>query len=207
MGLVVFTLALTASLLVLTNERFQRITSLNDSGRITGRIYGSVNERFIEYLIAYPLGAGMGSSAGTSIPYFLASKAPKKVGLENEYCRILIDQGWIGLLLWGGFIIWVHWPPPKIHNSPSTVTMAIAYAVTLTTWATAALGTGLLVAVPSGTLLLIQMGIIVARRSQEFAVPPRVSRPSLPAPLSISPPPKSSSEHEWHKPIPPSSAR
>ena len=158
--------------LVSSNDRLQRILSLKDSDQVSARIYASVNENFLDIFVTYPFGAGMGSSAGTSVPYFLASRAPKRIGLENEYCRILVDQGWVGLLLWGMFLLWVHWPPPKRSRVGSNqTTIQVMYAMTLTTWATATIGSGLLAAVPGAVLLLIQMGYFVGQRDTD-------SRPS-----------------------------
>ena len=82
------------------DERLQRITTLEDSEFVSQRIAGSANEGFLELLIHYPFGAGMGSAVGTSIPFFLAHLAPEQIGLENEYSRILVDQGWFGLGGW-----------------------------------------------------------------------------------------------------------
>ena len=147
-----------------TSERFQRFTMLIETQDVAKRIRSSVNESFLDIFATYPFGAGMGSSAGTSVPYFLDSRAPKKVGLENEYCRILVDQGWVGLLLWGMFLFWVHWPPPKRHGPQAAPAILILfYALTLTTWATAVIGTGLLAGIPSAAMLLLQMGAIVNR--------------------------------------------
>ena len=60
----------------------------------------------------YPFGAGMGSAVGTSIPYFLADVAPEQIGLENEFSRILVDQGWFGLGGWLAFVGWLYVRPP-----------------------------------------------------------------------------------------------
>ncbi|MCE9608426.1 MAG: hypothetical protein K8U03_26380 [Planctomycetia bacterium] len=154
--------------IVSSNERFQRLTSLSEKRVIVTRLQGSVNENFLDLLISYPFGAGMGSSAGTSIPYFLAHRAPKQIGLENEYSRILIDQGWIGLLLWLGFIAWVHFPIPHSIGSRSHIGIGITmmYSASVVTWCTAVIGSGTLSAIPGSILLLINMGVIVARRQQ-----------------------------------------
>ena len=168
MPIVVGFVAVTA--LIFSNERFQRITSLAEQNVVAHRFKGSVNETFFGLLFEYPFGAGMGSSVGTSIPYFLQTRAPKPIGLESEYSRILIDQGWIGLLLWLLFIFWLHVPWPRTQGSRSAFHFGtiMIYAGSLTTWATATLGAGVLSAVPGSAILLINMGIIVARR-EEFS--------------------------------------
>ena len=90
----------------LRNERFQRFESLADKALVADRIAGSVNKTFFEILADYPMGNGLGGG-GTSIPYFLVSEVRSPIGMENEYSRILLEQGIIGLLIWIGFIGWV----------------------------------------------------------------------------------------------------
>src|SRR5262249_45918118 len=75
-----------------SDERLQRAATVEDTEVISERVRGSANDSLLELLAEHPLGAGMGTSVGTSIPYFLAERAPVAIGLENEYCRILIDQ-------------------------------------------------------------------------------------------------------------------
>lgn len=155
--------------LVFSNQRFQRILTVAEHNVFAERLSGSKN--FLDYFFEYPLGAGMGSSFGTSIPFFLQARAPRPIGLETEYSRILIDQGWIGLLLWIIFLFWLHVPWPNIKGSRSNFKFGtiMIYAASLTTWATAIIGTGVLSAIPGSAMLLINMGIIVARR-EDFSV-------------------------------------
>ena len=113
----------------------------------------------------YPVGAGMGSSFGTSIPYFLADRTPNAIGLENEYSRIHIDQGLVGLGLWVAFLVWLlHRPPPLRLDVPYGLCVIFMYALVLTNWLTAFIGSGTLSAVPGSVLLLAQMGILVRVR-------------------------------------------
>ena len=86
------------------NERWQRYKEL-DTDSVEDRIAGSVNRTFWEVLVEYPMGNGLGGG-GTSIPYFLASQVNRPVEVENDYCRILLEQGVVGLLLWIGFVVW-----------------------------------------------------------------------------------------------------
>lgn len=171
--------------LILSNERFQRVTSLSEQTMVASRIRGSVNENFLELFFDYPFGAGMGSSVGTSVPFFLQNRAPKQVGLENEYSRILVDQGWIGLLLWLLFLFWLHVPWPRLKQSRDGFGFgtSMIYAGSLLAWATAVIGSGLLSSIPGSAILLINMGIIVARREQistarRIPVRSRSSRPT-----------------------------
>jgi hypothetical protein len=150
-----------------TNERFQRAGSLQDTEVVAGRLAGSANEHFAELLVQYPLGAGMGSSVGTSLPYFLADVAPEPIGLENEYSRILVDQGWVGLGGWLAFVVWLYVRPPSDRPpAPWRLGVVLMYSLTLATWLTAFIGTGVLSSIPGSVLLLTQMGVLVGVRHQ-----------------------------------------
>lgn len=160
LGVAVGVLASGGIYLALTDERLQRVTTLEDSEYVQTRVEGSANDHFVAILIDYPMGAGMGSSAGTSIPFFLADRAPKQIGLENEYSRILVDQGWVGLGLWLAFLGWLYAKPPPATGGSFALGTAIMYAGTGLGWATAFIGTGTLSAIPGSVLLLVQMGIV-----------------------------------------------
>jgi hypothetical protein len=165
-GLVGVILAGAGAVLAGTNERFQRAADVSDTALVTDRIQVSVNQSFLELMADYPAGAGMGSSFGTSIPFFLADRAPKSIGLENEYSRILVDQGLVGLGLWLAFLVWLlHRPPPARLNVPWGGGIVLMYALVVVTWATAFIGAGTLSSVPGSVLLLAQMGVLVRVRA------------------------------------------
>jgi O-Antigen ligase len=158
--------------LVGTNERLQRIATLADTESLERRVVGSANEQFFDLALDYPLGAGLGAGA-PSIPFFLAEHAPPPIGLENEYSRILVDTGWIGLGLWLGFVGWLLAVPPRFDiRRPWAIGLALAYAQVLGAWVTAVLGTGLLVSVPGSLFVLLQMGMLCRGRE------PAVGRPT-----------------------------
>jgi hypothetical protein len=148
------------------NERFQRANTLGDTEYVSKRIHGSANEVFFQLLLEYPAGAGMGSAVGTSIPYFLAHVAPEPIGLENEYCRILIDQGWVGLGGWLAFLTWLLIRPPLARMVCWRAGIIFMYALCLGSWLTAFLGTGMLASIPGSVLLLTQMGVLLAVRTR-----------------------------------------
>jgi hypothetical protein len=162
-------LAATGLLIAQTDERLQRAATLEDTEMVSDRIRSSANESFIDLLVSYPLGAGMGSSAGTSVPYFLADRAPKQIGLENEFSRILIDQGWFGLACWLVFLFWLFRSPPdtRLAGSRWGLGVMLMYSLCMPTWATGFIGSGNLSAVPQSVLLLTQMGIL--SRFREYA--------------------------------------
>ncbi len=148
-----------------TDARLQRAWTLLETEQVSERVRASANESFVELLLSYPAGAGMGSSVGTSIPYFLADRAPRGIGLENEYSRILVDQGWVGLGLWLGFLVWLlHRPPPVWLRVEWGVGVVVMYAAVLVNWSTAFIGTGTLSSIPASVLLLVQMGVLVRVR-------------------------------------------
>ena len=156
-----------------TSERFQRASSLEDTEMVGNRFAGSVNASFLDLLGRYPLGAGMGSA--TSIPYFLADVAPEPIGMENEYCRILVDQGWFGLGGWLAFLVWLFVrPPPSRPADPWWIGVVLMYSLTLAFWVTAIMGTGILSSIPGTVLLLTQMGS-AGRRRTRGSVPEAVS--------------------------------
>lgn len=164
------------------NERFQRAISLGDTDYVSNRIAGSTNASFLELLGDHPMGAGMGSSVGTSIPYFLAQVAPVQVGLENEFCRILIDQGWVGLGGWLAFVGWLYIrPPPSRPSAPWRLGVVLMYSFTLASWMTAFIGTGMLSSVPASVLLVTQMGVLVAVRGRGAVSPDGPPRPGASA--------------------------
>lgn len=148
-----------------TNERLQRAATLEDTERVSERVSASANQSFFELIADYPAGAGLGSSVGTSLPYFLANRAPVAIGLENEYSRIQIDQGIAGLALWLSFLVWLlHRPPPIRLDVPWGFGIVFMYALVLINWMTAFIGAGTLSAIPGSVLLLTQMGVLARVR-------------------------------------------
>lgn len=173
-----------------TSERFQRASSLEDTEMVGNRVATSANASFLDLLGRYPLGAGMGSSWGTSIPYFLADLAPEPIGLENEFCRILVDQGWFGLGGWLAFLVWLFIRPPPTRSAvPWRLGLVMMYSLALASWVSAFIGAGTLSSVPGTVILLTQMGVLVGVRARG-AVPEPVSiRPGAPSGFSSPLPP------------------
>jgi hypothetical protein len=171
-----------------SNERFQRGRSLANTEMIAGRVTMSANASFLDLALEYPMGAGMGSAAGNSTPYFLAEVAPPQIGLENEYCHILVDQGWLGLGGWLVFVGWLFMRPPPARAMPWRFGLLFIYALCLGFWATAFTGTGLLAGIPTAVLLLTQMGVLAAVRAQG-GVPGAVAPQPAPVRATKGPPP------------------
>jgi hypothetical protein len=148
------------------DTRLQRFTTLQDTEYIVNRVHGSVNSGFFELLTQYPFGNGLGG-AGTSIPYFLQERLRDPILIENEYGRILGEQGLLGLIIWIGFILWLlvrGWPGALREEHLGKIVMWCAVAFT---FMAAPLGTGLLTSIPATVLLLLACGWLIGQRRRE----------------------------------------
>jgi hypothetical protein len=142
----------------LSNVRLQRFKSLDDTDYVAERVAGSVNRGFFEILLEYPMGNGLGGG-GTSIPYFLEGQVRNPIGMENEYARILAEQGIIGLFLWLGFLVWFfHGGGKAFSNGPWAITRKMTWCVVAIGFGTAWIGTGLLTSIPGTVLIMIGAG-------------------------------------------------
>jgi hypothetical protein len=142
-------------------ERLQRFTTLGDTEEVVGRFEGSVNNTFLELVVKYPLGNGIGGG-GTSIPFFLAHLIRDPVGMENEYSRIVLEQGWPGLLLWVGFILWVLGRYPTNRGDSWLLGKRLIWMTGIASFLLSLIGTGMLTSVPQTAMLLIGIGFVTA---------------------------------------------
>ncbi|MBV8055275.1 MAG: O-antigen ligase family protein [Deltaproteobacteria bacterium] len=154
-------LALVIAAAVAVTPQMQRFVTLGDTDYVVRRIHGSISQNFISLAIEYPMGNGLGGG-GTSLPYFLQDRLSNPVVLENEYARIMAEQGIPGLLLWLGFIIWLTMRPLPPDTSPWYKGKSLARLFCLISFATAPLGIGMLDAIPSTGMLLMLAGWIAA---------------------------------------------
>jgi hypothetical protein len=145
------------TLLTLRNARFQRFTTLADREMVENRIAGSVNRKFWEILAEYPWGNGLGGG-GTSIPYFLAERVNNPIAMENEYARILGEQGIPGLLIWMFFIGWFITRRSALMNVPWADGRRVAWFACCCYLGIGLTGTGLLTSVPQAALMMINLG-------------------------------------------------
>ena len=151
--------------LVSGEQRLQRFTELRNAEMVSERIVGSVNMGFFELATTYPFGNGLGGG-GTSIPYFLRDRIEKPVGMENEYARIMLEQGVLGLILWVGFIVWVLTRAGPARSDSWFVGRRLAWTTCASYFAIGLIGTGLLTSIPQVCLLLLNVGWIAARRTE-----------------------------------------
>src|SRR5262249_43859855 len=145
-------------------ERMQRFLSLQNTDEVLGRVEGSVNMNFLELLTHYPLGNGLGGG-GTSIPYFLQHLIANSVAMENEYCRILLEQGVVGLALWITFIAWLLSRPAPKSDRPWFLGWRLLWVSCLSTFILALIGIGMMTAIPQTCLLFLGMGFLLGNRA------------------------------------------
>ena len=148
-------LAVCVGLVVASNPRLQRFTTLQDTEMMESRFATSVNESFVDALHEYPMGNGLGGG-GTSIPYFLQDRVKDSVAMENEYGRILLETGIPGLVIWLIFILWA-----VAHSIPDgewALALRLTRNLLALSFATAVLGTGLLTWIPGTAMLLAFLG-------------------------------------------------
>jgi hypothetical protein len=157
---------------VSSEERLQRFLTLGDTEQVMSRVGGSVNMNFWELLSTYPMGNGMGAG-GTSIPYFLQGLISKPIGMENEYCRILLEEGLPGLLLWIGFLCWAltRGAPPRA--APWFLGWRLLWYTCLGSFATGLLGIGLMTAIPQTTIFFLSVGFLAVRQPAVVTRRPR----------------------------------
>jgi hypothetical protein len=144
---------------VSTEERMQRFLTLFNTEEVLERMEGSVNLSFFELLSRYPMGNGLGAG-GTSIPFFLQGLIANPVSLENEYSRILLEQGVVGLALWAAFIAWVFTRPTPPRGAPWWLGWRLLWYASAGNFALAVLGTGLMTAIPMTVLLFLGLGFM-----------------------------------------------
>ena len=155
----------------LSNVRFQRFKSLSDTDYVSDRVAGSVNRSFLEILMEYPMGNGLGGG-GTSLPYFLEGEVRNPIGMENEYARILCEQGIVGLLIWLAFLVWFVLQF-RTAFAPGfwTIPRKLLWGLCSIGFGTAWIGVGILTSVPGTLLLMIGMGwVVISAEAREAAL-------------------------------------
>jgi hypothetical protein len=149
------------------NERLERFETLSDTDYVQNRIGSSVNSSFFYLLEKYPFGDGLASAFGTSVPFFLKQLITHDaVGIENEYGRILVEEGVFGLALWVGLVGWLI-TRGKAEGGGSPATKIFGTAVIFISWGTAVMGAGMLYGVPSASILMLLCGMRSAAPARE----------------------------------------
>jgi hypothetical protein len=150
--------------IVSSEARLQRFLTLQDKEYVTARIASSVNKGIIDLAVSYPLGNGLGGG-GTSIPYFLQDLIKNPVLVENDYARIMLEQGVAGLIIWVVFILWVFTRRTINRSDPWYAGKRLAWLACAAYFVTGLIGTGLFTSVPQTCLLLLSTGWITVCQS------------------------------------------
>ena len=141
------------------DERMQRFTELQDIDMVTERMSMSMNMGFFEVLLDYPMGNGMGAG-GTSLPYFIQQLLTSSVMMENEYARILLEQGLPGLLFFLAFVAWFATRPIQ-RDDPARMSKTLLWFITAITFSTAFIGIGMMSSIPCTAMMLVGLGYCV----------------------------------------------
>jgi hypothetical protein len=167
-GLILFMsiIGVVVSYFVSQDERMQRFSELQDIESVMWRINGSLNMSFFDVLFDYPMGNGMGGG-GTSLPGFAQGLLKQQVMLENEYARILLEQGLPGLLLWVGFIVWFFLQRISLDDS-ARLSKTLLWFLTAIYFSTAWIGVGLMTSVPHTTLLFLGLGYSISKTNFSY---------------------------------------
>jgi hypothetical protein len=163
--------------IVSSEDRLQRFMTLKDVDFVSDRVHWSVNENFLDLTLEYPMGNGLGGG-GTSIPYFLQGRViPPTNYMENEYARIVLEQGVFGLCLWACFLAWVFGRRTVRETDEWLLGRRLLWVTCATFFATGMIGKGLLTSIPGTALLLLSVGWIAVRqrRRDEEALPSTAS--------------------------------
>ncbi len=142
--------------------RLQRVAELQNTEYVKERVAGSVNMTFFELAAQYPFGNGLGGG-GSSIPYFLQGHIRNPVVMENEYARIMLEQGIFGLCLWIAFIIWLASRYKGNRFDSWHQGRFLAWCACMINFGIGFLGIGLFASVPQTCLLLLTAGWVAAR--------------------------------------------
>lgn len=123
---------------------------------------------FFEIAAQYPFGNGLGGG-GTSIPYFLQGRIVNPVVMENEYARILLEQGILGLVIWILFILWVLSRRNENRRDPWALGRRLALAFCAASFGTGLIGIGLFTSIPHTPLFFLLIGWVGARQTKSEA--------------------------------------
>lgn len=156
---------------VSSDVRLQRFQSLGDYELVATRVAGSVNMRFLELASEYPLGNGLGGG-GTSVPHFLQHRLRNPLSMENEYSRIVLEQGLPGLGIWTAFLIWLLSRGSPWRTGPWGLGRRLGWLTAVAYYGSGLIGVGLLTSIPQSALLFLLSGWL--------AMPPahRATRPA-----------------------------
>ena len=146
-------------------ERLQRFTELEDEELVRGRVSISVNASFVDLAKRYPMGNGLGGG-GTSVPYFLMDRVRPVTVLENEYSRIMLEQGVPGLIMWVTFVLWIFSKGMRLRGGPWEYARRLSWVLVSVFFLSATIGLGLLASIPQSSIFLLLAGWVAAPQAR-----------------------------------------
>lgn len=147
------------------NERMQRFAELQDLEMVSDRLSVSLNSSFIDVIFNYPMGVGMGAG-GTSLPFFAESLVTGSVYIENEYARILLEQGLPGLLIFLAFVSWFLTKQIS-KNDEFLLAKNLIWFYTAIMFATSWIGIGMMSSVPATAMFFLGIGFCLNPAKRE----------------------------------------
>jgi hypothetical protein len=92
------------------------------------------------------------------------------VWVENEYCRILLEEGLVGLLLWIGFIVWFATNRATFVKDDWLIGRRMAWYLCGLNFLVGLIGVGMLSSIPNTFMFLLCVGWTSVRPQRDAAV-------------------------------------
>jgi len=163
-------LGLVVGFVITQSERFQRYSELADVDQVIFRLGYSLNLGFFETIEKYPMGYGMGSG-GTSIPFFLQHLLTDRIWIENEWARIILEQGVVGLILLTAFFAWLA-TKRFAKDLPNLLLKGLLRFFSIALFATSFVGVGLFSSLPGTAMFLLGIGYCLSKNESLFKLNP-----------------------------------
>ena len=115
------------------------------------------------------------------MPFFLIDRVERPISIENEWGRIVLETGLVGLAGWVAFLFWIFSRAPARQDDPSLLGWRLAWVATLAFFVSGFIGIGLFTSIPGTVLLFLLVGWIATHRAGEAAasVPVRSASSAL----------------------------
>jgi hypothetical protein len=119
------------------------------------------------------------------MPYFLQQRIRGVGLLENEYGRILLEEGLPGLFLWVGFILWLAIRGAVTGSGPWAFGRRMAWVVVIAYFSTAVIGLGLMASIPQSYVFFLLAGWIAVPERSAVPVAHAISLPPPGGPIPL----------------------
>jgi O-antigen ligase len=98
------------------------------------------------------------------------------IAVENEYARILLEQGIIGLLIWIAFISWIVFNSKAFLRTKWSVSRRLSFALVIVYFGASNIGIGMLTAIPGSFIFFLLIGWIVTKPDNSDDAPAKATR-------------------------------